>query len=145
MPLETASRRPRRSLTAADLGTISNHLRILSDDHRKLRPNELQKVTGLGPVALQATTGIARPMLYRSEVTLRPTSGLTKKIMAFVAASDQAFELFDRNLGETVKWVSSPNAIFFGSSPFEVCMRGEGQRVIEWLNQHLGQGEGAAF
>ena len=33
----------------------------------------------------------------------------------------------------------APNAMLFGDTPFEVCMRGEGEKLIEWLNQRLGR------
>lgn len=145
MSAETATHHHGKRMTAQDAGAIKNYLKILSDDHRKLRPNVLQRVTGFGPGALASETGIARPMLYRKEIALRPSSDLTRRVILLVIASDLAYELFDRVPEETVKWVSSPNSIFFGASPFEVCMRGEGENVINWLNRHLGQMAGAAY
>jgi len=128
---------------AHDLGAIRNALGILSDDRKKVRPAALRSVTHMGPTEVAAKLGVSRPSVYKEEITV------SKKLMAhithLVIATDLAFELLGENREETMKWLMSPNSILSGDLPFVVCMRGDGQVVIDWLNSRLGRVPGEAF
>jgi uncharacterized protein (DUF2384 family) len=120
-----------------DLGSMRNVLGILTDDKKKLRSERLLSVTGLGRAELARVTQKSRPTLYEKELPLRPSSSFTKAIYALVIVTDLSFELFGEDEEATKSWLMVPNTLLFGDSPFAVCMRGEGERLIEWLNQRL--------
>lgn len=135
----TALAQKKEPLRAWELGTIKNSLGILSEDKSKFKPEKFALVTGLGKSELEKITGISRPQFYKKEIFLKPGSKILKRIVSVVIAADLAFELFGENKEETSSWLMAPNAILFGDTPFEVCMRGEGEKLIEWLNQRLGK------
>lgn len=120
-----------------DLGSTKNVLGILSNDRMKLRPNRLLSVTGLGRSELSKVTIKARPLLYEKELPLKLSSAFTRAIYSLVIATDLAFDLFEENEEDTKSWLMAPNTLLFGDSPFIVCMRGEGDKLIAWLNQRL--------
>jgi hypothetical protein len=122
---------------AVRLGALKNYFGILSDDGRRLRPQNFMNATGLGAAELAKFVQKSRPQLYREEIPL--SEKLRKRIVQLVMATDIVFELLDRNLEETKKWMMVPNTVVFGDSPFEVCMRGEGETLIEWLKERGGQ------
>ena len=124
-------------LRPQDLGSMRNALGILSEDRKKLRPERLLSVTGLGRAELARVTKKARPMLYERELPLKLSSAFTKSIYSLVAATDLAYELFQENEEDTKSWLMAPNSLLFGDTPFMVCLRGEGDKLIEWLNQRL--------
>lgn len=132
-------------LRAEDMGSLRNRLGILSPDRKRINSATLLKVTGLGPAKIEKLTGIARPQLYRTEVPLKLSSKLMKHIIAVVIVTDLAYDLFGNNEKETVTWLMSPNSTLFGDSPFEVCMRGDGSKLIQWLSERLGKEAGAAL
>lgn len=136
MPQAHATQNAHR-LRPQDLGSMRNALGILSDDRKKLRPDRLLFITGLGRAELSRVTQKARPLLYEKELPLKLSSTFTKAIYSLVIATDLAFELFGENEEDTKSWLMAPNTLLFGDSPFMVCIRGEGDKLIEWLNQRL--------
>lgn len=129
--------------TAATLGTFENRLKILSKDGQRFHPGALLDVTGLKGGQLGNVLSVSRPMLYREDLPMK--GRLRKTILALVRATDLAYELLGRNLEETKKWLRSPNTVYFGDTPFEVIMRGDGEEVISWISERLGIKSGAAF
>ncbi len=129
----------REPLMAWELGTIKNSLGILSEDKSKFKPEKFASLTGLGKSELEKITGISRPQFYKKEILLKPSSKVLKRIVSVVIVADLAFELFGEDKKETSSWLMSPNAILFGDTPFEVCMRGESEKLVEWLNGRLGK------
>jgi uncharacterized protein (DUF2384 family) len=129
----------REPLRSWELGTIKNSLGILSEDGSKFKPDKFASLTGLGKTELEKITGISRPQFYKKEILIKPSSKILKRIVSVVIAADLAFELFGEDKKETSSWLMAPNAMLFGDSPFEVCMRGEGEKLIQWLNQRLGK------
>ncbi len=129
--------------TADELGAMANRLGFLSKDLSKLRPEKLAKATGLGNVELSRLTKVSRPSLYKKEVELTPKT--KKLIWDLVMATDLAWELLGSDPKETERWMVSPNSIFMGYSPLEICLRGEGSKLIEWLNVRLGKVDGIIF
>ncbi len=136
MPQASSVARPHRC-SPQDLGSMRNVLGILSDDKKKLRPDRLGVITGLGRSELARVTKKARPMLYERELPLKLSSSFTKAIYSLVIATDLAYELFGEREEDTKSWLMAPNTFLFGDSPFIVCMRGEGEKLIEWLSQRL--------
>jgi hypothetical protein len=134
-----------RPFRPRDLGAMRNVLKILTEDQKKLRPKRLSSITGLGQTELASVTRKARPMLYKEELPLKLSSSFTKSIYSLVISTDLAYELFGENEDSTISWMMAPNTSLFGDSPFIVCLRGEGDKLIEWLNQRLGRIPGAAF
>lgn len=128
----------RKSSKIRALGAVSNCLGLLSADRQAVDPKKLEAVTGWGPTQLEKITGISRPQFYRqSTISLRPASKLMKRINRVVVATDLAFELLDHDFVETRSWLMSPNSMMFGDTPFEVCMRGDGDVLIGWLKERL--------
>ncbi len=142
---QTEPLRPRRELEPGDLGSMRNSLGILTRDHKSFRPERLMDITGLGHTELSRMTGKARPLLYKKELPLKLSSNLAKSIIHLVVVTDLAFELFSKKEKDTTLWLMSPNTLLFGDSPFVVAMRGDGEKLITWLNTRLGRVEGAAF
>ena len=87
------------------------------------------------------TNGINRKTLYSEQVKLSTLKKLKKGIMQVVIGTDLVVELFDNNIEEAVNWFQIPNTFLFGESPFEVCIRGEGKFLINWLMGRLGKDE----
>lgn len=126
-----------RPLKPQDLGSMRNSLGILTEDKKRLRPERLLSITGLGRTELSRATSKARATLYEKELPLKLSSSFTKAIYSLVIVTDLAFELFGENEASTTSWLMAPNTLLFGDSPFMVCMRGDGEKLIEWLNQRL--------
>lgn len=133
------------TMKAADLGTIQNHLGLLNTQQNAFYPNRLLDITGETPTKASQKLKIPRASFYKEKVSLRRDKVLEKKIIDFVMAGDLAFELLNKNKNETIIWLTSPNAEFFGDSPFEICLRGDGRKLIEWLYVRLGKNPGVAF
>jgi hypothetical protein len=124
-------------------GAIQNRFNILSKDHKKYRPEALASVAGLRPSELARELKVSRPTTYQEEVLIKPEQ--KKVIINIVIATDLAFELLGNNLKEARNWFLAPNSLFFGDSPFEICLRGDGKSIVEWLNQRLGRHPGFGF
>ena len=130
------------ALKAKNLGTTPNHFHLLNPDLTKFYPQKFLDLTKLNPTVAAKKIGISRPNFYKDEISLAKNEKLTKKIMEFIVSADLAFELLGENKKETLLWLSSPNTAFFGDTPLEICLRGEGRRLIEWLLTRLGKGPG---
>jgi hypothetical protein len=128
-----------------ELGAIKNYLNILSDDQKGFRPDVLRQVTGLTPQSLSKNTGVPRSRLYDEVVKFKPSSELMRKILHVVIATDEAYELMNNNGADAALWLSSPSAVFLGYSPFEVCLQGRGEEVINWLRTRMGKQPGSGF
>jgi uncharacterized protein (DUF2384 family) len=126
-----------------DLGTIRNHLHLLTEDRRHLRADAFRSVTGLSPSEMARSLGVHRPRLYQSEIALE--RDLRKRILTLVRALDLAYELLGKDAGKTRVWVMAPNDFFGDDSPFEVIMQGHGNQVVDFLLERAGKKAGAAF
>lgn len=132
-------------MRAQNMGAIKNYLKILSDDQKGFRPEVLRKITGLPAQTLAAKTGVPRPRMYAEVVKFKPDSELMKKILHVVIAADEIYELLNNNEADAALWLSSPNSVFMGYSPFEVCLQGRGEEVINWIQTRLGKVPGSGF
>lgn len=133
------------AISPRELGAIKNYLKILSDDQKGFRPNVLREVTGLSPQSLAKSTGIIRSRLYEDVIKFKPSSELMRKILHVVIATDEVYELMNNNAADAALWLSSPSAVFMGYSPFEVCLQGRGEEVINWLRTRMGKQAGYGF
>lgn len=127
------------------LGAIKDYLKILSDDQKGFRPDVLRDVTGLAPQNLSKVIGIPRSRIYEEVIKFKPSSDLMRKILHVVIAADEAYELMNNNGADTALWISSPSAVFLGYSPFEVCLQGRGEEVINWLKTRMAKVSGTGF
>lgn len=132
------AQRAQETLAAEQFGTIKNKLELLTKDCRRLRPATFCSMTQLTPTVVAGFLGIQRPRLYQNDLALK--GKVAQRIRQIVAATDKACVLFEDNLEETKRWLMAPNTIFFNSSPFEIIMQGDGQEVLEMLDERLGQG-----
>jgi hypothetical protein len=48
-------------------------------------------------------------------------------------------------LGVEEKWFVTPSEVFFGDAPIQVVHNGDGEILIEWLEERLGLRPGQAF
>jgi len=83
--------------------------------------------------------------MYDEVVRFKPSSEMMLKILHVVIATDEAYELMNNNAADAALWLSSPSAVFLGYSPFEVCLQGRGEEVINWLKTRMGKMPGAGF
>lgn len=131
-----------KELTGAQLGQMQNHLGLLTQDskgHRSLNSEKFLQLTKLTNVQAEQYTGKPRQAFYKDSIPLKPSYKLTERVIALVTATDIAYELFAGVVEDTVNWMMAPNALLFGASPFEVCMRGDAKPLIEWLLDRAGQ------
>ena len=131
--------------TALNLGGIQNHLGLLNDKKNAFYPNRLLEITGESPTTASKQVRIPRASFYKDEILFKRNKELERKIIDFVVVGDLVYELMDGNMKEVVVWLTSPNLEFFGDSPFEICLRGDGKKIIEWLYTRLGRSPGVAF
>src|SRR5690606_23847731 len=117
----------------------------LTANKKCVRTEVLRSVTGLSVSELARQTHLSRPRLYQKELPLKPSDKLMRRILHLVIATDEAFELLNRNQQETVLWLMEPNSAFFGATPFEVCFRGDGESLINWIRTRSGKIAGAGF
>ncbi len=133
------------TVKASDHGAVQNHLGLLNVKRNAFYPNRLLDITGENPTVASKKLNIPRASFYKEEVSLKRDKILEKKIREFVLVGDLAFDLLNQNKNETIIWLSSPNTEFFGDSPFEICLRGDGKKIIQWLLIRLGKESGVAF
>ena len=132
-----------RALDLPDMGTISDHLHLLTEDRRHLRVNAFRTVTGLSPSDMARALEVHRPRVYQEEILLEKV--LKKRIIMLVWATDLAYELLGQDTEKATVWVMAPNSAFGGDSPFEVILRGAGGPVVDFLLERSGRKAGAAF
>lgn len=122
-----------------DMGAPENRLKMLSPDLQYLVPKRFFEYSPLNKTDIAKQAGINRKTLYSDKVKLSTLKKLKKGIMQVVIGTDLAVELFGDNIEEAVNWFQTPNTLLFGESPFEVCIRGEGKILINWLMGRLGK------
>ncbi len=122
-----------------DMGAPENRLKMLSADLQYLVPKRFFEYSPLNKTDIAKQAGINRKTLYSDKVKLSTLKKLKKGIMQVVIGTDLAVELFGENTEKAVNWFQTPNTLLFGESPFEVCIRGEGKILINWLMGRLGK------
>ncbi len=122
-----------------NMGIPGNKLKILSPDLQYLRPKNFFKYSPFNKTDIAKQAKINRKALYNEQVKLSTLKNIKKGILQVVIGTDLSIEVFKNNVEEAVNWFSTPNTLLFGESPFEVCIRGEGNFLINWLNTRLGK------
>jgi hypothetical protein len=129
----------------SDLGKISNYLEILAADYKHFFPQRLLEIYP-NATDLAQMLDLQRTQIYTKRgIPLKKGTSLRKKLISLVIAADLAYKLLDQDVEKTCHWLSAPNFILFGETPFEVIMRDEGEPLIAWLKERLGYKSGAAF
>ena len=132
------------ALTSTDLGAVRNVLGFFSPpDFQKINPKALMEATGYSGTALAQELAVNRTRVYRETVSVSPA--VQKAVFDLMIATDIAHSLVGGNTEETKKWLVTPNLAFFGDTPFRICLRGDGQTLIDWLKQRAGLVAGAAY
>jgi uncharacterized protein (DUF2384 family) len=123
--------------SAIDFGSIRNRFNLLTDDHRSLRTDALEQFLGkdVPKKEMAELLGIPRSTTYQK--TIKLPKELAFNIIAIAMAADLATELLNSE-DEARRWMLAPNSYYFGQSPFDVCLLGNGRTVIEFLKQKLG-------
>lgn len=133
-----------KAVSAKELGAIQNHLGILTDDYKRVRPAKLRELSNWENTQKAATTlNVSRPQVFKDEIQVKADT--LKRVLDLVRATDLAFELLGKNLSETKKWVMSPNEVLFGATPFEICLSGKAAALLDWLRGKKGLQPGLAF
>lgn len=125
-----------------NMGVPENKLKILSSDLKYFVPKRFFQYSPLNKTGIAKAAGINRKTLYSEQIQLSTLKKLKVGIMQVVIGTDLAIELFNNDIENAINWFQAPNALLFGESPFEVCIRGEGKFLINWLMGRLGK-EGA--
>jgi uncharacterized protein (DUF2384 family) len=125
-------------LTALDLGSLRDHFNLLTKDHRSVRPESLQEFLGGGlpQTELARMLGVPRSTSYQKTVKLSQEF-MRNNIVPIAMAADLAVDLLTSK-EEARRWMLAPNSYYFGKSPFDVCLLGDGRVVIEFLLRKLG-------
>ena len=116
-----------------------NRLKMLSPDLQYLVPKRFFEYSPLNKTDIAKQAGINRKTLYSDQVKLSTLKKIKTGIMQVVIGTDLTMELFGDNIEGAVNWFQTPNTLLFGESPFEVCIRGEGKILINWLMSRLGK------
>lgn len=124
-----------------NIGTPSNSFEILSPDHKELIPRRFFEYSPFNKTEIAKEAGINRKTLYRERVKLSTLKTLKKGILQVVIGTDLTLELFEGKKEDAINWFKAPNTFLFGESPFEVCIRGEGEFLLTWLKDRLGKDE----
>lgn len=65
-----------------------------------------------------------------------------KRLYMLTKIRDAALILYRFESNELLQnWLDSPQECLFGSTPKEVCLRGEGQHLLQWLTDKLKEDE----
>ena len=126
-------------------GEIVNSLGILTEDHRGLHPSKFFKYSPYSRTDVAKQAGVARSNFYKDTVSLSTLKQLKKGILQVVIGIDYSLELFSNNTDEALKWFNAPNTMISGESPFEVCLRGDGEAILNWLKARLGHTDSKPF
>lgn len=125
---------------AHDYGEIKNTFEILNSSLDKLRPPKLKDFVGDSFTTAELAKKVkrTRAAMYKEETHLSKDF-IEQFLVPIVISSDLAVELFHGDLEEARRWVLTPNSYFFGKSPFNVCLLGDGKHIIDFLVERLGK------
>lgn len=125
-------------MTAAELGSMRNHFGLLTEDHRSVRPEAFREFLGRGisQTDLAKMLHVPRATSYQKAIKL-PAEFMRDCIVPIAMAADLACDILGSK-EEARQWMLAPNSYYFGKTPFDVCLLGNGTAVIEFLRQKLG-------
>ncbi len=119
---------------------LKNSFGILTSDFQAIESKGFKKFLGedrFKPADLSKSLGIGRTTLYEKRIKVSHKF-IKEKLIPIALSAEMAAEL----LGDMEKgrlWVLTPNSYFFGKSPFEVSLLGDGKAVLELLQSRLGE------
>ena len=119
-----------------DIQEAENRLGILSPDRKWLN---VEKFFEHSPFPSQKEAKQAGVIVDDEKVELDSLKDLKKGIEQVVIATDLTVELFQGDVEKAVGWFITPNDFTAGDSPFDVCLRGDGDFLINWLGGRLGK------
>jgi uncharacterized protein (DUF2384 family) len=129
-------------MEALDLNQIKNRFDILdSSKQNMIRPHKLREFIGgsIGVDELAQSLGKSRASMYRDSIKLNKEF-IETYLIPIVWAADIAYELFNGDKEKARNWMLTPNSYFFGKSPFNICLVGDGKAVIDLLLERSGRG-----
>ena len=119
-----------------DIQEAENRLGILSPDRKWLN---VEKFFEHSPFPSQKEAKQAGVIVDDEKVELDSLKDLKKGIEQVVIATDLTVELFQGDVEKAVGWFITANEFTDWDSPFEVCLRGDGDFLINWLGGRLGK------
>ncbi len=121
------------------IADTDNRLGIISPDRKCLIPDKFfEHSPFLSPKAAEKA-GVGAKALRADKVELDSLDDLREGIEQVVIATDLAVEVFAGDIDKAVGWFITPNDFTAGDSPFDVCLRGGGEFLINWLGGRLGK------
>ncbi|MBP9709222.1 MAG: hypothetical protein KBD78_16425 [Oligoflexales bacterium] len=119
---------------------IQNKFGLLNDRLNRVRPPKLREFLGDEYTAEEVAKkiGKSRPSMYKPEIQLSKDF-IEKYLIPVVISSDLAIKLFNNKKEDARLWMLTPNSFFFGKSPFNLCLLGDGKEVISFLRERLGK------
>jgi len=113
---------------------LRNDFGILTPDLQAIESQGLKKFLGKGrfkPSELSKSFNIGRTTFYESRIKVSHEF-IKEKLIPIALAAEIAADLF-KDMEKGRLWMLTPNSYFFGKSPFEVCLLGDGRAVLELL------------
>ena len=126
-------------------GEIANSLHILTEDKKAFHPKTFFKYSPYSRAEIAKQAGVSRTNLYKETIPLSTIKQLKIGILQIVMGLDLSIELFHESEKEAVQWFNAPNTMLSGESPFEVCLRGDGEGILNWLKGRLGYPDAKPF
>ncbi len=114
---------------------LRNDFGILTSDFQAIESKGLKKFLGedrYKPEELAKSFGIGRTTFYEPRIKVSHEF-IKEKLIPIALAAEIAADLF-QDMEKGRLWVLTPNSYFFGKSPFEVCLLGDGRAVLELLD-----------
>lgn len=119
---------------------LKNSFGILTSDLQAIESKGFKKFLGedrFKPADLSKSLGIGRTTLYEKRVKVS-REFIKEKLIPIALSAEMAADILG-NMEKGRLWVLTPNSYFFGKSPFEVCLLGDGRAVLELLQSRLGE------
>lgn len=119
---------------------LKNSFGILTPDFQAIEAKGLKKFLGedrFKPADLSKSLGVARTTLYEKRIKVSHEF-IKDKLIPIALSAELAAELLE-DMEKGRLWVLTPNSYFFGKSPFEMCLLGDGKAVLELLQARLGE------
>ena len=122
-----------------DLADTDNRLGILSPDRKSLNVKKFFEHSPFPSQQAAKQAGVSVDDSHSEKVELDSLKDLKKGIEQVVIATDLTVELFQGDVEKAVGWFITANEFTDWDSPFEVCLRGDGDFLINWLGGRLGK------
>ena len=122
-----------------DIREAENRLGILSPDRKWLNVEKFFEHSPFPSQKEAKQAGVNVDDSRNEQVELDSLKDLRKGIEQVVIATDLTVELFQGDVEKAVGWFITPNDFTAGDSPFDVCLRGDGDFLINWLGGRLGK------